>query len=136
MEDDADSISPEKGEAAVVHLRDVLPTDGYLPLVGRIQSCNDVDQSGFSAAAFPGDSNKFSPRNDQIEMVQSYDGNMSLAINLRHVGKYNKVIFHPNKKSRDPVFPALFILMGGKVNCQYENKFFILLYGRASAYLL
>jgi hypothetical protein len=122
LEDDADPIPTEKGQPLVVHLGDIFSIDKDLSLVRRVQSPDDIDQSRFSAPAFPCNRNKFTPRDFQMEMVESHHRAIAEVIDFSHIGKFNEVIVHMNKKSRDQIFPALLILMGGKRCCQPEKE--------------
>jgi len=131
LEDDANPVPAEKGQPPVVHPGDVFSIDKDLSLVRGIQSPDDVDQGGFSAPAFPCNRNKFTPGDFQMEMVESHHRAIAQVINFSHIGEFNEVIIHMNKKSRDRIFPALSILMGGKRYCQPEKRAsFILLLGR------
>jgi hypothetical protein len=59
-----------------------------------------------------------------MEMVESHHRASAQAIDFSHIGEFNEVIVHLNKKSRDQIFPALSILMGGKRYCQPEKRDF------------
>jgi len=121
LKDDADPIPTEKGQPLVIHLGDIFSINKDLPLVRGVQSPDDIDQGRFSAPAFPCYRNKFTLGDLQTEMVESHHRVIALAIDFSHIGKFDEVIVHAYKKSREQVFPALFILMGGKRHCQTEK---------------
>jgi hypothetical protein len=122
LEDDTDPIPTEKGQPLVVHLGDIFSINKDLSLVRRVQSPDDIDQGRFSATAFPCYRDKFILGDLQTEMVESHHWAGAQVIDFSHIGEFNEVIVHLNKKSRDQIFPALSILMGGKRYCQPEKE--------------
>ncbi len=108
MKDNADTVSPKKRQAPIVHPCDVLSINDHLAPIRGVQSSDDVDQGRFSAAALARNRQKFSLRDCQVEMIQGDYLIIPQMISFGHVNQFDGKIFSHNKN----------IVKGGKEESQ------------------